>query len=252
MSMKQYKGVSGEFEYDNEMFIVDCNGLLRFRAGYKGPIDLPKGVTSCRTMFANCDLTNCYLRAFDTSLVTDMLRMFDNCKLPEGFMLGDKFDTSKVTVMTSMFCGCKLPEGFTLGDKFDTANVTDTSRMFECCKLPEGFTLGDKFDTSKVETMQEMFYGCTCPENFTLSSKFHVAKVEDMKDVFKYAKLPSRCEGLVRPFAIIEVLRDAAATFDCVEYLKTLFGEQFNDLPYASVANCETKADCDDLYNRFM
>lgn len=52
--------------------------------------------------------------------------------------------------MYCMFNKCRLPEGFTLGDKFDTSNVTDMGCMFNGCKLPDGFTLGDKFDTSRT------------------------------------------------------------------------------------------------------
>lgn len=83
---------------------------------------------------------------FDTSNVTDMWRMFKNCRLPEGFSLGECFNTSKVTDMSGMFCWCKLPDDFSLGEHFDTSNVADIEGMFDHCRYG-GASIYDYFNT---------------------------------------------------------------------------------------------------------
>ena len=82
---------------------------------------------------------------FDTSNVTDMSHMFDNCGSGSEFTLdlGDKFNTINVTNMEGMFFGCGS-KVFTLnlGDNFDTSNVTNMSSMFrECGYNSNVFTL---------------------------------------------------------------------------------------------------------------
>ncbi len=109
-SLAYHKSIElGEFIYDTKMFRAEfnCNRyVLHYLPNCKLEPVLPYGLKSC------CD-------------IEDMSNMFNNCKLPEGFTLGDKFDTSNVTDMSNMFNDCKLPEGFTLGDEFDTSKVVD-------------------------------------------------------------------------------------------------------------------------------
>ena len=252
MALVHYEGKLGEFDYDDEVFEISVKDRLRLREDYKGPIDLPHGCVSCVSLFEGRDLTGCSLRDFDTSTVVDMGGMFLGCKLPDSFALGDKFDTSRVTNMASMFRACELPKGFTLGDKFDTSNVINMASMFNGCTFPEGFTLGDKFDTSNVENMGHMFFECIFNEDFILGSKFDTSKVTKMTSMFIKAKLPSGFKGLVSFSEIIKTLKRGRGTFDCVGYLKGLFGAQYSYLPQASVINCETKEDCDELYRRFI
>lgn len=75
-----------------------------------------------------------------------MWRMFKNCRLPDGFSLGECFNTSKVTDMSGMFCWCKLPDDFSLGEHFDTSNVADIEGMFDHCRYG-GASIYDYFNT---------------------------------------------------------------------------------------------------------
>ena len=302
MSKVHYKGISGEFDFDSEMFETDEEGYLHLRPGYRGYIDLPRGCTSCRAMFKDSNLHGCYFRVFYTYDVTDMDSMFYGCEFPHHyFSLGECFNTSKVETMSNMFKECKLPKDFTLGgefdtsnvmsmagmfekctiqecptpddkfddipdteprpvlpkqfalgDKFDTSSVKDMGRMFYDCSLPTGFTFGAKFDTAQVTNMAYMFYSSRLPEGFTLGAKFDISGVTDMKSMFVSATLPSCCKGLSEVPDIVEALKGGAVTFDCVEYLKDLFCERYVDLPQASIANCETKEDCDELGRRYL
>lgn len=137
-NLVHYEGILGVFDYDPEEFEVRkiwYHEYLHYHGNGKS-VDLPEGCT-------------------DTSY------MFSECKLPEGFSLGEHFDTSNVTYMEHMFSCCKLPKGFSLGDHFDTSNVTDMCTMFYNCVMPKGFNLGEQFSTDGVVSMQHIFDGCT-------------------------------------------------------------------------------------------
>ena len=198
MAIQHYEGKLGTFDYDDEMFTlrktkytiaatntVKEDEFLEFNDSYEGPISLPKGITSTRSMFACCkNLERCWFEDFDTSNVTNMGSMFYHCLIPNGFSLGDKFDTSNVTNMSAMFQGCEMRGEFSLGDKFDTSQVMDMSDMFADVHLPNNFTLGDKFDTSQVTNMNKMFDSAYIPDNFTLGDKFDTSNVRSMVRMF--------------------------------------------------------------------
>ena len=184
------------FDYDDSEFEIkntrDNYNYLKYIGDESKPIILPDGCICCDYMFERYSFKNKdSLKNFDTSKVVSMQSMFQCCKFPEGFTLGDKFDTSNVEDMYLMFCGSTLPEGFTLGDKFDTSSVKFLSQMFyDCGELPEGFTLGDKFDIHSAININSMFFGCSLQEGFTLGDKFDTSNVEDMRWLFAYCKLP--------------------------------------------------------------
>ena len=105
------------------------------------------------TNLTNIDFTN-----FDTSNITNMQSMFQNCSSLVSLNLSN-FDTSNVTNMQSMFQGCSSLVSLNLSN-FDTSNVTRMLGMFISCSKLTALDLSS-FDTSKVTTMQEMFYGCS-------------------------------------------------------------------------------------------
>ena len=83
--------------------------------------------------------------------------MFKDCTLPNGFTFGD-FNTSKVTDMSGMFENCSMSDNFALGNGFDTRNVEDMSYMFNGCSVPDDFVFNDKFvinDNCIVDNMFE-------------------------------------------------------------------------------------------------
>lgn len=192
--LKEYHGELGDFVYDSRVFELEKqtgdSDILHKKKDYSGAISLPKVCISCYNMFYDINLEGCWFEDFDTSDVKDMSWMFANCKLPEGFLLGDKFDTSSVKDMSYMFEHCKLPEGFSLGDKFDTSKVESMLGMFVECYLLDGFTLGDKFDTSSVDDMRWMFEGCNMHVGFSLGDKFDTSNVWNMHEMFMECQLP--------------------------------------------------------------
>ena len=140
-------------------------------------------MTDMSWMFDNClNLTTLDLSNFDTSNVTNMSYMFSECQSLISLDLSN-FNTSKVTDMSYMFSYCSRLISLDLSS-FDTSNVTDMSYMFEDCS---GLTLLDlsSFNTSKVTIMRDMFYNCESLTHLDLSS-FNTGKVTDTMEMFTY------------------------------------------------------------------
>lgn len=117
----------------------------------------------------------------DTSKVTNMESMFENCYLLNSFDFSN-FDTLSVTNMRGMFCACKAVASFGLSS-FNTSNVLNMSWMFQdCCSL-ETLDLCN-FDTSNVMDMEGMFSGCTVLTIFNISS-FNTSNVTNMGYMFE-------------------------------------------------------------------
>ena len=104
--------------------------------------------------FQNSTETTLDLSNLDTSNLTGMSWMFDNCKYLKNLVLSS-FDTSNVTNMNSMFSNCNALKSLDLSS-FNTSNVTNMSSMFSNSTRT---TLDlSSFDTSKVTSMSRMFF----------------------------------------------------------------------------------------------
>ena len=115
-------------------------------------------VTDISYMFNNCSsLTSLDLSSFDTSKVTNMSDMFYYCSSLTSLDLSS-FNSSKVTDMGGMFSGCSSLTILDLGG-FNTSNVTDMSGMFDSCSSLTSLNLSS-FNTSKVINMRWMFSNC--------------------------------------------------------------------------------------------
>ena len=96
------------------------------------------------------------LKGLDTSQVTKMMSMFDECSSLTQLDLSG-FDTKKVTNMSYMFYDCKELKKLDLSD-FETQAVTDMGFMFHNCRNLTQLKLNsDKFTTSNVVIMRNIF-----------------------------------------------------------------------------------------------
>ena len=141
-------------------------------------------VTNMRGMFNECNLLeNLNLSNFITLNVTDMSCMFNKChKL--GELIGiNLFNTSKVYNMCLMFQDCNIIEKLDLSN-FDTSNVTNMSFMFNKSHRLKEIKGIDKFNTSKVITMRGMFQQCNELEYLNLSN-FDTSNVTDLGIMFQ-------------------------------------------------------------------
>ena len=153
---------------------------------FGGCFDTSK-VTQMNKMFYNCrSLTELDVSGFDTSKVTDMGAVFYGCSsLRELDVSG--FDTDKVTDMSGMFWDCSSLRELDVSG-FDTSKVTDMAVMFSgCSSLKELDVSG--FDTAKVTDMAVMFSGCSSLKELDVSG-CDTSKVTDMDNMF------SRCSSL--------------------------------------------------------
>ena len=109
----------------------------------------------------------------DTSDITDMTIMFNNCKKLISTPL---LDTSKVTKMQQMFDKCSSLTSVPL---FDTSNVEDMSYMFEYCSSLKSVPA---FDTRNVKYMSNMLYECSSLKSVPA---FDTGNVEYMSEMLR-------------------------------------------------------------------
>ncbi len=149
-------------------------------------IDTSK-VTNMAGMFQDCkSLVSLNLSGFNTTNVTDMNSMFTGCGSLTSLNLWN-FQTPNVTDMRFMFRGCSSLTSLNLSS-FNTSKVTDMSYMFADCGNLSSLNLSN-FDTSNAQNMSDMFSGCSSLTSLDLSS-LRTPKVEDISGMF------SQCRSL--------------------------------------------------------
>lgn len=140
----------------------------------------------CSSMFKNFCAESIDLSKADTSNVTDMSRMFENCRaLIEVDLSG--FDTANVKDMDMMFSNCDALTELNLFG-FDTVNVTSMRNMFSGCYALTELDLSE-FDTANVSDAVCMFAN---------SRKLNTIYVSDAWDIHNTAcdEMFSVCEAL--------------------------------------------------------
>ena len=167
---------------------------------------------SMRKMFYNTNFKKITFENIDTSLVTDMSHMFENCNQLKEVDLS-KFNTSSLQTMNSMFVNCEKLENIDLSN-FDTSSVTDLDHLFNNAKILKKIDLSNfkttslksmnctfcncyglieidisSFDTSSVTNMDHLFHNCTAIQEID-TSNFNTASVTTMNCTFRH------CENL--------------------------------------------------------
>ena len=101
-------------------------------------------VTDMSEMFEECyGLTSLDLSNWNTSNVTNMYSMFRNCFYNLTSLNLSKWNTSQVTNMYKMFSNCNDLTILDLSD-WDTSKVTNTAGMFRYCRYLNHLVLGPK------------------------------------------------------------------------------------------------------------
>ena len=135
-------------------------------------------VTNMNSMFNNCkSLTTIPL--LNTSKVTDMGRMFNYCSPLRAI---PQLNTINVTNMYYMFNNCVALTSIPL---LNTSKVTDMSYMFSYCSSLITIPL---LDTSKVTNMNQMFFNCS---SLTTLPAIDTSKVTDFRTFIDITKLQS-------------------------------------------------------------
>lgn len=138
-------------------------------------------VTNMQCMFQNCEsLEALDLSTFNTENVTNMYGMFESCKSLKSLNLSS-FNTSKVTLMVHMFNNCESLTALDLS-RFNTENVKDYEYMFHSCKSLTALDLSS-FNSKEILNTSIMFSGCFALKTLDISS-FDTSKTTDMPSMF--------------------------------------------------------------------
>ncbi len=165
----------GTLETTNQMF-HNCSGLTQ--------LDVSKLntalVTDMLSMFYNVKVPILDISNFDTNLVQDMRNMFKECSNLLTLDVSN-FNTGNVTDMLGMFSGCSTLTSLDCSN-FDTSKVTNMSAMFSNCTNIIDIDISN-FDTSAVTIMTQMFSGCASLPGIDISS-FDTNQVNAMTNMF--------------------------------------------------------------------
>ena len=177
---------------DISFMFVNCFNLKRIKGIEK--FNTTK-VKSMKTLFQQCkELEELDLSNFDTSNVTDMGFMFNNCLKLKRIKGLEKFNTSKVADMKAIFGQCNEIETLDLSN-FDTSKITDMGWFFCYCYKLRSIKGLEKFNTKQVINMRAMFQACTLLEELDLSN-FDTSKVTDMQFMFASCEKLKRIKGI--------------------------------------------------------
>lgn len=121
---------------------------------------VPQSLTSLSSCFNNTEgrkITSIKKWAIDTSNVTNMDSMFNNCQLLTSVDLSS-FNTSNVTNMSHMFTSWSNVVVFDFSS-FDTTNVTNFSNMISYTSSARKIYISSSFFNSTATTNYNMFNG---------------------------------------------------------------------------------------------
>ena len=138
-------------------------------------------VTSMVSMFNDCGkLTNLDISGWDTGNVTNMGSMFNGCSKLTSLEIGS-WNTGNVTSMRFMFCGCSKLTSLDIGS-WNTGNVTNMGSMFSNCSSLTSLDIGS-WNTGNVTNMGSMFDGCSKLTSLEIGS-WNTGNVTDMGSMF--------------------------------------------------------------------
>lgn len=116
----------------------------------------------------------------DTSEVTSMNSMFDNCRSLQTLGVSS-LDTSKVRDMTGMFYECRILKNLDVRN-WNTSSVTNMCAVFKSCESLQTLDLSG-WDVSSVTNMFDMFDYCSSLQTLDLSN-WNTSNVRDMMTMF--------------------------------------------------------------------
>ena len=151
---------------------------------YEFKIVFKKDILNLERFFEDCsDLISLNLSNFDTSKITNMELMFNDCHKLTRIDGLNQLNTCLVTNMGGLFQDCNELEYLDLSN-FNTSNVTDIGDMFNKCYKLNYINGLNYFNTHKVTIMSNMFFCCKKMENLDLSN-FYTSNVTDMPSMFE-------------------------------------------------------------------
>lgn len=139
-------------------------------------------VTDMEGMFQECtNLVSLDSEGLDTSHAEKLSDMFHGCKQLEKLDVNG-FDTSRVSDMSGMFMHCSSLEQLDVSG-FQTAGVTDFSSLFSGCRSLATLDVS-RFDTGSAKTISDMFNRCEALTELDVSG-FDTRNVTEMDGMFE-------------------------------------------------------------------
>ena len=131
---------------------------------------------------------------FNTSKVTNMAKLFENCNKITSLPDISKWDTSNVTDMSYMFSQCRSLISLPDISYWNTRNVTNIKGLFFQCESLKYLPDISDWNTSKVTNMSKLFEGMQSLESLPDISQWNTSNTTDMNRMFclckKLEKLP--------------------------------------------------------------
>ena len=235
----------GDYDYDMDFYLEDKKVSIEkdFKRNWKISYNfLDEGkytfsmvfndtVTDFEGFFGSGpNITSLDFSNFDSSHLTNMRILFNNCKKLKEIKGFDKLNTSKVIDMEGLFQHCISLEYIDVSN-FDTSNVTNMAFMFNNCNSLNEIKGLDKFKTNKVKSMEGMFQSCFKLEYIDVSS-FDTSNVKKMDFMFVDCYKLKGIKG-IKKINTINV-RSMSAMFENCLILKYLNLENFDT---SNVAN---------------
>ncbi len=164
--------------------------------------DTTSKLTNVKHMFDNCvNVTEIKLSSLNTSGVTDMSFMFNNCSNLKSIVGTGNWSGDSVKTTKQMFYGCEnlaKTEGGSPGtldlSNFSTTNVTDMEGMFYNCKNISSITGINSWSGAAVTTTKQMFYGCAGLSTLDLSLFDTSDKLTTVEEMFRGCTNPDLVE----------------------------------------------------------
>ena len=137
--------------------IIGRNEGNGFRVISTGDIYAP---ASCMLLFDGFSCSSVSFDNFNTSEVTDMTGMFQNCSSLRSLDGIGGWNTSSLRSIRGMFNYCSSLTSLDLSG-WNTSNVDNMSMAFQCCSSLTDLNGISGWNTSGVADLSYMFYGCS-------------------------------------------------------------------------------------------
>ncbi len=172
-SEKEFMAPSNfSYAFDNLKLLKEVRNIIAINTS---------NVTDMSGMFNNCyHLTSLDVSGFNTSNVTNMSKMFYDCNGLTSLDVSG-FNTSNVTNMSGMFYCCWSLTSLDVSG-FNTSNVTDMGNMFDGCRALTSLDVCG-FNTTNVTSMYSMFITCSALTSLDVSG-FDTSNVTNMNYMF--------------------------------------------------------------------
>ena len=158
----------------------------------------------------------------DTSKITDMSRMFEDCKSLKYINMKN-WNTSNVENMQNMFDTCTVLSTLNLNN-WNVSKVKKFAEMFTNCKALTSLDISN-WNTSSAESMYSMFASCIGLTSIDLSG-WNTSNVQNMNMMFRYCRRLEKIKGIED--LNTSSLEGAASMFEECYYLKSIDLSKWN------------------------